>query len=154
MRLSKDITEKLVELVTPVVEELDLELVDIKMRQEHNNNILDITIDKESGVTIDDCSRVSEKLSLLLDVEEIIQYKYHLQVGSPGIFRELKTERDFFRSIDKRVKAVFKDPRKGSKKIIGVLKSFENRVVTIQNERNEISAELGKIKRIQLFPEL
>ena len=154
MRLTKDISDRLWALVEPVVRETNLELVDIVLRQEKSKSILDIVIDKDEGITVDDCAVISDKVSLLLDVEDLFQHKYYLEVGSPGIFRDLKKERDFLRSIGKRIKANFKTPQKGHKQFIGLLKSYREQVVVLGDEANELEVELTNIKRIQLYPDL
>ena len=154
MRLTKDISDRLWELVEPVVEESGLELVEIQSKQDGGRQILDIVIDSEAGITLDDCALISEKVSLLLDVEDLFQQKYYLEVGSPGIFRELKKEKDFQRSIGKRIKAKFKFPVEGQRQFIGLLQSFENQAVVLNNEGQELMVELSNVKKIQLFPEL
>ena len=154
MRLSKDLSDRLWTLLEPVVIESGYELVDINYRQDNKRNILDIVIDKEEGITVDDCAVISEKVSLLLDVEDLFQHKYYLEVGSPGIFRELKKEKDFIRNIGKRVKASFKTPVKGQKQLIGLLKSFEPPSVVIESETLEIIVEQTNIKKIQLYPDI
>ena len=154
MRLSKDLSDRLWTLLEPVVIESGYELVDINYRQDNKRNILDIVIDKEEGITVDDCAVISEKVSLLLDVEDLFQHKYYLEVGSPGIFRELKKEKDFFRNIGKRVKASFKTPVKGQKQLIGLLKAFEPPSVVLESETLEIVVEQTNIKKIQLYPDI
>ncbi len=154
MRLTKDISDRLWELIEPVVVETDLELVDIVLRQEKGRSILDIVIDKNEGITVDDCAVISEKVSLLLDVEDLIRHKYYLEVGSPGIFRELKRDRDFLRNLGKRIKANFKTPQKGHKQFIGLLKSYSEQVVVLGDEANELEVEPANIKKIQLYPDL
>ncbi len=154
MQLSKGISDRLNEIIEPVVEEVGLELVDISARQEQKRNILVVTIDKEGGITIDDCAAVSDKISFLLDIEDVIEQKYHLEVGSPGIFRELKKERDYARSIGKRIKAVLKSPIKGKKQVIGQLTLFQDQVITITDEKGETPVRLDQVKKVQLFPEL
>jgi ribosome maturation factor RimP len=154
MRLSKDISERLNKIVEPVVNEEGFELVDIVFRQEDKRNILDITIDKEDGILVDDCALISGKLSLLLDVEDLIQQMYSLEVGSPGIFRELKRDKDFLRSIGKRVKAVFITSVKGQKQFVGHLNGYDQQVVRLGNEKRDLEVNLASIKKIQLFPNI
>ncbi len=154
MRLTKDISDRLWALIEPVVTETNLELVDIVLRQDRNRSILDIVIDKNVGITVDDCAVISEKVSLLLDVEDLFQHKYYLEVGSPGIFRELKKDRDFLRNLGKRIKANFKTPQKGHKEFIGLLKSYTEQVVVLGDEASELEVELTHIKKIQLYPDL
>lgn len=154
MRLAKERFDRLWQLVEPVVEELCFELVDIVFRQEGNRNILDITVDKENGITVDDCAVVSEKVSLLLDVEDLIQHKYYLEVGSPGLFRELKNDRDLARNIGKRVKASFKSPVKGQKHFTGLLAGYRERRLAFSNETQEFVVDQANIKTIRLNPDI
>ncbi|MCG8336357.1 MAG: ribosome maturation factor RimP [Proteobacteria bacterium] len=154
MRLTKDISDRLWALIEPVVTETNLELVDIVLRQDRNRSILDIVIDKNVGITVDDCAVISEKVSLLLDVEDLFQHKYYLEVGSPGIFRELKKDRDFLRNLGKRIKANFKTPQKGHKEFIGLLRSYTEQVVVLGDEASELEVERTHIKKIQLYPDL
>ncbi len=143
-------------LIEPVVRETGLELVDIALRQDAKRNILDIVIDKEDGINVDDCAVISEKVSLILDVEDLFQHKYYLEVGSPGIFRELKRENDFLRNIGKRIKAKYKPPQNEHKQFIGLLKSYREQIVVLSDEENEleVEVELTNLKKIQLYPDL
>jgi ribosome maturation factor RimP len=84
--------------------ELGLELYDIHHAKSGRHSLLRIYIDKEGGVTIDDCERASHALSLLLDVEEFSSTPYRLEVSSPGAERVLKSERDFTRAKGQRVR--------------------------------------------------
>lgn len=153
MQLSEKTEEKLTELIQPLVENSGLELIDICWKQENKNNILGIFIDKGGGITVDECAAISREISLVLDVEELIPATYRLEVGSPGIFRELKSEKEFLRNTNARVKAVFRSPIAGQKKFIGTLARFENQVVYLRNAKQELSANLSQIKKIQLYPE-
>ena len=76
MLLTNGLSRTLTDLIQPVIADLGLELIEISSKQDKERNILEIVIDKENGVTVDDCAIVSRKVSLLLDVEDIIQQKY------------------------------------------------------------------------------
>lgn len=152
--LSKNISKQLNSLIKPVVDELGFELVGISQKQENSRSILEIIIDKEQGITLDDCALVSEKISLLLDVEDIFQNKYYLEVGSPGIFRELTREQDFKRSLGKRIKANLKNPVKGQRQWVGMLKVHADQRIIIGVAHGEIPIDLDNIKSIQLFPDI
>ena len=78
------VTESIEELVTPITEENRLELVDVEYKKEGKNWFLRIFIDKEGGVTVDDCTRVSREIEDLIDVEEVVPTSYVLEVSSPG----------------------------------------------------------------------
>lgn len=90
-------------LILPLVEKNSFELVDVEYVKEGANWYLRAYIDKEGGITIDDCEIVSRELSDLLDKEDFIPEAYILEVSSPGLGRQLKKEKDFKRSIGKEV---------------------------------------------------
>ncbi len=87
------------ELITPILEENNFELVDIEYVKEGNNWILRAYIDKTGGITIDDCELVNRAMSDILDTNDFIEDSYILEVSSPGLGRQLKKDRDFERSI-------------------------------------------------------
>ncbi|NJD02016.1 MAG: ribosome maturation factor RimP [Ruminiclostridium sp.] len=93
----KRIEDIVTELVTPIVDTLSFELVDVEFLKEGANWYLRAYIDKPGGITIDDCQAVSEKLSDLLDEADPIKQSYILEVSSPGLERPLKKESDFER---------------------------------------------------------
>ena len=154
MQLSDNISNQLIGLIEPLAENSGLELVEVGIKQENRKKILEIIVDKDGGIKIDDCATLSQQISMVLDVEEIIPFPYDLEVGSPGIFRVLKSEKEITKNIDARVKVEFKAPIKGRKRFIGQLKAFKNQVVSIVNDQKEISASMDQIKKIQLHPKL
>lgn len=154
MQLSENLSKVLTGIIEPLAEIVGLELVDINLRKESGQTVLDVVIDKDSGVSVDDCARLSRKISLALDVEDPIPFKYYLEVGSPGIFRKLKSKREFEKNLGARVKAVFQEPVSGLTTIVGVLSGFADGQVTISGEGKELKADLQQIKNIQLFPDI
>ena len=92
-------TEKLLE---PVMEANNFELVDVEYVKEAGNWYLRAYIDKEGGITLDDCEMVNRTLSDIMDREDFIEDSYILEVSSPGLGRQLKKEKDFRRSIDRK----------------------------------------------------
>lgn len=106
MEIGKDralIIDQVTNLVEPILEELGLELVEIQLRNERNGLVLRIMIFRPEGVTLDDCSRVSREVGHLLEVEDLIESAFHLEVSSPGLDRPLKTEKDFRRYLGSEV---------------------------------------------------
>ena len=144
----------LVEAIEPLMAELGFELVDIKSRSSNDKQILDIQIDKEGGINVEDCAKASRKISLILDVEDMFPFEYVLVVGSPGIFRELKKEKDFLRFLGDRVKVQYNTADQKTKKIIGLLKAYEAQTVIITDTQSEYRLNLQQIKKIQLYPEI
>lgn len=88
---------KVQELVAPILEQMDLELVDLEFKHEGKDWFLRFFIDKEGGVNLDDCASFSYEVGALLEVEEVIETAYRLEVSSPGLDRPLKKPADFER---------------------------------------------------------
>jgi ribosome maturation factor RimP len=101
MMRATEIKEKIHELARQVAEDEQVELVDVTILGAGKKMLVRVTIDKESGVTIGDCERMSRGLEALLDVEDLIQVAYMLEVSSPGLDRPLTKMRDFERSRGK-----------------------------------------------------
>jgi ribosome maturation factor RimP len=118
-------------LAEPVIGGLGLELVDIVFVTERGRPVLRIFIDKPEGVTLDDCSRVSRELGTILDVEDIIQQSYSLEVSSPGLDRPLKRENDFFKVIGKKVAIRTKQALEGRRNFKATLDGVREGKVTI-----------------------
>jgi ribosome maturation factor RimP len=96
--------DRLYEIIEPITADHGLELVELQYRQEEHGWVLRIIIYKIGGVSLDDCARVSREAAHVLDVEDVIPYKYHLEVSSPGLDRPLTTPRDFERNLGSKIK--------------------------------------------------
>jgi ribosome maturation factor RimP len=129
--MSKKVTEIVEELVSPILDELELELVDIEYVKEGKNWFLRVFIDSNEGVDIEDCGVVSERLGEKLDEVDPIPHNYFLEVSSPGAERPLKKESDFTRSIGKNVYIKTYEPIEGEKVFEGELTAFDGQMVTI-----------------------
>jgi ribosome maturation factor RimP len=129
--MSKKVTEIVEELVTPILEEMELELVDIEYVKEGKNWFLRVFIDSEDGIDIEQCGVVSEKLSEKLDEVDPIPYNYFLEVSSPGAERPLKKRTDFERAVGKNVYVKTYEPIEGEKEFEGELTAFDGTVATI-----------------------
>ena len=126
------VTEKVEELVTPILDELKLELVDIEYVKEGRDWFLRVFIDKETGVDIEECGLVSEQLSVKLDEVDPIPYNYFLEVSSPGAERPLKNEKDFNKAIGKNVFIKTYEPIDGEKTFEGMVTQFDGETVSIE----------------------
>lgn len=91
-------------LIAPLLEDLGFELVDLEYKREGRDWFLRLFIDKQGGVTLDDCVNVSHEVSALLDVEDVIETAYRLEVSSPGLDRPLKKTQDYDRFAGRLVK--------------------------------------------------
>jgi ribosome maturation factor RimP len=143
MATGHGITTQVKTLITPVIEEAHLELVDVEYTREGQVHYLRIFIDKPGGITLDDCQSISRECEVLLDIEDIIHTQYILEVSSPGLDRPLKKREDYQRFRDRLVKLRTYSAVDGRKKFSGRLKGIaeepeENTwVVTIQTEDNQ-----------------
>jgi len=132
------------EILLPLLDEKEIELVDIEYKKEGNNSILKIFIDKKNGVTIDDCAAVSREFGTIMDVQEIINTSYRLEVSSPGLTRPLKKPEDYSRFKGRKVKIKTFAPVDETKLFIGQLDGFDNGIVYVDVEdvRHEIPFDM------------
>lgn len=143
--------EKTERLIMPIVQEHNFELVDVEYVKEGGNWYLRAYIDKEGGITVDDCEIVSRALGDLLDKEDFIEEAYILEVSSPGLGRPLKKEKDFARSMGEEVEVRTYRAINKSKEFIGLLKAYDKESVTLQlDEENEMTISRSDIALIRL----
>ncbi|MCF6137145.1 ribosome maturation factor RimP [Pseudalkalibacillus berkeleyi] len=132
--MSQKVTEITEELVTPILDSMDLELVDVEFVKEGKNWFLRVYIDSDEGVDIEECGKVSEQLSEELDRIDPISQAYFLEVSSPGVERPLKKEADFHKAIEKNVFVKTYEQIEGQKEFEGTLKSFNGSELTIETK--------------------
>jgi len=146
-----EVTEKLVQ---PILEDMNLELVETEFVKEGKNWFLRLYVDKEGGVEIEECGQVSEQLSEKLDEEDPITFPYFLEVSSPGAERPLNSKKDFERHIGHNVYVKLYEHIDGEKELEGELKSFENDTATIEikvkTRRKELEVPYDKIAKARL----
>ncbi|MEW6218555.1 MAG: ribosome maturation factor RimP [Thermodesulfobacteriota bacterium] len=140
-------------LALPIVEGLGLELFDLQFRREQPGWVLRLVIDAENGISLDDCTMVSRELSDLLDVEEVIDRPFHLEVSSPGLDRPLRGERDFVRFAGRRAKVVCREPVAGQKALEGVLAGVREGALVLATGQGEVAIPLDCISRSRLVVE-
>ena len=126
------VTEVVEELTQPILQELELELVEIEFVKEGKNWFLRVYIDKENGVDIEDCGIVSERLSEKLDELDPITQNYFLEVSSPGAERPLKKAKDFEKAIGKNVFIKTYEPIDGEKGFEGKLLDYDGQTVKVE----------------------
>lgn len=129
--MGKKVEDILFELSKPILEKHNFEFVDTEYKKEGGQWYLRLFIDKEGGITIDDCQVVSEELSEKLDEVDPIDHSYIFEVSSPGIERPLKNERDYKRNLNKILEIKFYEPMLGKKVIEGKLVDYDEDQVKI-----------------------
>lgn len=140
--MAQQIKSAVEEMLAPFLEREGFELVDIEYVKEGSNWFLRVFVDKEGGIDIDDCSRISEFLSEKLDEKDPIPTAYFLEVSSPGAERPLKKPRDFERAVGKNVFVTTYEPVDGAKEFEGKLLEYNEQSVVVQtaNKKTEIPA--------------
>ncbi len=133
--MAKSNTEKkILPLLEPIVEEKGLELVDVEFVKEGANWYLRIYIDKDGGVSIDDCEGVSRALEAKLDETDPIEQAYILEVSSPGIDRPLKKDADFVKFQGEIIDVKLYKPLDGKKQYQGKLLGLQDGVISLEEE--------------------
>lgn len=140
------LTESVKEKINPLITELGYEIVDVELEKKYGEDNLTIYIDIPSGVSLDDCEKVSNAIDPLLDELDPTQGKpYVLNVSSPGLDRPFKTQRDFERNYGKEIEIKLYAPLKGKKLYEGVLIARDENVLTLKLGDEEIKLENSKI---------
>lgn len=124
-------------LLKPIVEDLGFELCDVEFQKEQGNWVLTLYIDREGGVTIEDCETVSRAVDPVLDEADPIEQSYYLSVSSLGIDRPLKKDRDYERSLGKELEIKLYAPVDKKKEFRGVLTAYDNESFTVSTKDGE-----------------
>jgi ribosome maturation factor RimP len=148
--LSGNIKSIVEDLVRPFLDDNGFELVDIEYVKEGSNWFLRVYVDKDGGIDIDDCGRISEYLSAKLDEKDPIPTAYFLEVSSPGAERPLKKPRDFERAVGKHVYLTTYEPVDGQKEFEGVLTAYDGETATVRAGKKEHVLPVAKIAGARL----
>ena len=147
--------QKTEEILLPIVEEYGFELVDVEYVKEGSNWYLRAYIDKEGGITINDCEAVAREMNELLDAEDFIPDSYTFEVSSPGLGRPLKKEKDFVRNMGKEIEIRTYRAIDRSKEFYGTLTSYDADSVTITDEEGKtitfLRSDIALIRQAVIF---
>ena len=149
----KEILSAVTSLAEPIAADLSLELWDVQFKKEGSSHFLRVMLDKEGGVTIDDCEALSRRLSDVLDESDPIDIPYYLEVSSAGLDRELYRPSDFERFLGEKVEVRLYRPQDGEKVWIGVLKGYDNGAVTLDCDGTERIFSKEEYAIVRLWPE-
>lgn len=147
------IEEKVEQLVKDPIEKLGYSLYDVEYVKEGPEYYLRIYIDKESGIDLNDCEKVSNEINEILDKADYIKEQYYLEVSSPGIERRLRKDKHLEQNISKNVEIkLFKKDNTGKKEYTGKLKAFNQEEIIIETDK-EITIERKNIAQIKTIYE-
>lgn len=146
----KDLILNLEKIIGPVVDQLGYELYHIEFVKESDEYFLRVYIDKEQGISLQDCEKVSRSISDILDAEDPIDDPYYLEVSSPGIERILYNDKHLEKSMDKDIIIKLIKKFNGSKQYEGKLRRFDSKYVVIESNDLESNIPREFIKSISL----
>jgi len=148
--LKKNYEAKTEEILGPITERFGVSIYDVEFVKEGSDYYLRAYIDKEGGVTIEDCENVSRALSEEIDKDDYISEAYILEVSSPGLGRTLKKARHYLNSLGEEVEIKTYKPIDDIKEFVGILKSYEDGNIVIETENGEMTFTSDMIAKARL----
>ncbi len=137
------------EKINPIIEKMGYEVVEVEYAKKSDGMNLTFFIDKDDGITIEDCEKVNQVIEPLLDeLNPTNDATYILNVSSPGIDRPIKTNRDYLRNKDKLVEVTLYSAQNGKKKYKGILRIFNNDFVEIEVDGVVMSFEQKNVAQV------
>ena len=146
--MRKTIKETVREAIQPTVTELGYDIWDITYSKVGADYHLEITIDSPAGINIEDCEKVHRAIDPILDEVDPIEGFYYLDVSSPGVERELRTEMHISRSVGQKVRAKLFAQKDGKRVITGILSAFEDGKITITEPEGDIILTQSEISKL------
>ena len=146
--MKKSIKETVRDAVSPIITELGYEIWDITYAKIGADYHLEITIDSQNGINIEDCEKVHRAIDPILDECDPIEGFYYLDVSSPGVERELRTEHHISRSVGEKVRAKLFTAKDGKRVVTGILTAFTDGKLTITEESGEIILTPSEISKL------
>lgn len=144
------VAEQVRTVAEPLAAMLGLEVVDIEYRKEGGRWVLRVFIDKPTGIGIDDCEALSERLGQVLDERDLIPHAYFLEVSSPGVERPLKKPADFLRFAGREARVVTATPLNGRRKFTGKIIGADEERVQLLVEGAEVAIPYAVIQKANL----
>lgn len=137
-------------LIEPILDEMQMELVDVEYLSEGGRWVLRIYVDRNGGITLDDCVRVSREIEDLIDVRDFFRQPYVLEVSSPGLNRPLKKEKDFVHAVGNNVNIRMAAPIDGRRNFRGKLESFVDGVLCVNVNGDRFHLSYGGAEKANL----
>lgn len=148
--MAPEVVRRVWDELEPELAEMGFELIEVEFGQHGRSQILRLFIDREGGVTIDDCAKASRQVSAYLDKDDYIGSQYTLEVSSPGIARPLRKPEDFERFAGERIKVRTVTPVEGRSRFAGELMGYSDGMMTVTVDGTEYRIHLENVKRANL----
>jgi ribosome maturation factor RimP len=145
--------EQLLGLLEPAIEALGYELSDVEMNLEHGRGLIRLFIDRDDGITLEDCAKVSHQVSGLLEVEDPIAGDYNLEVSSPGADRKLVKPEHFDRFAGSMVKVRLKRLVDGRRRLKGQLLGRDGERIQVRLDGKDVSVAMTEIEVARVVPD-
>lgn len=143
--VGNNIEKKVEELLESIIINLGYELYDVIYAKEGKDYYLRIVIDKQDGISIEDCENVNNAINDVLDEADYIKEQYYLEVSSPGVERVLRKEKHYISQIGKEIYVKLFKPLDKQKELIGILEEYNNKEIKLRTDEKEIKIELKDI---------
>ena len=145
-----EITDKVIHEIEDLLVQEGVELVHVEYVRGHSPSILRVLIDKEGGVTVDDCQRISELIGPALDASSVLTSRYVLEVSSPGFDRPLTKEKDFVRFAGQPVKVKTHAAISGKKVFRGILQGWDGSVLVLDVDGSRVRIPFSELAKARL----
>lgn len=142
-----EIVDRVNELIAKYLEENGIELVEITYKREQGGMTLRLLVDTPEGITIDECERLNNHLSEVLDRENVIEERYVIEVASPGLDRPIVTDRDFIRAMAKELEVSMYEPVEGKREHRGKLIGMDKENIVLESNGISVVIPRGKIAK-------
>lgn len=136
--------------IEPILRSQGLELIDVEYNREAQGWVLRIYLDREGGITVEDCAEASRELGAILEVRDLIPNRYVLEVSSPGVTRPLKRPEDFNKYQNRSVKIKLFMPLEGRRNFKGKLLGLKEDKVSVESERRIYEIPIQNIAKANL----
>jgi len=148
--MADTISKQVEAIALPVLVELGLELVEVQYRREQSGWVLRLIIDKQEGVSLDDCTAASREIGQLLDIEDFIDQAYNLEVSSPGLDRPLKSMADFQRFVGRKAKIKTDEPIGGERVFVGRIQQTSGDTIILEIGGTELRIPFEQVSKARL----
>lgn len=140
------------QLFEPVVDGMGYELVEIEYQPNPKHGVLRLYIDSEAGIQVEDCGRVSQQISALIDVEDPLPGSFNLEISSPGLDRPLRKQQDFIRFAGETAKVKTSMPQHGQRNFTGRISGIDGDALVLECEDKVVRLPLSTIDKARLVP--
>lgn len=142
----EELEEKIKNISLPLVEKFHLDLVELKIRRQGRTLAIEILADRpKGGITIEECSVLNRNIDQKIEIEQLLEGEYTLEVSSPGLDRPLTTHKDFLRVIDRPVRVHLREPLNNKMEYEGLVRAVNENQLTINGAANSMVIPIEQI---------